>query len=101
MTLDVLIENQTDGHYTATLLAWPNYQAHGVTEAEAIARLRASLATRLGGSKLVQLELPDASESNPWLDLTDRLHTNPLLDEVDEAIARYRRELDAAEDAAA
>jgi predicted RNase H-like HicB family nuclease len=101
MALDVLIERLPDGHYTATLLSWPKYQAQGTSEAEAVARLRASLAARLAQGKLVQLDLPDAEANNPWLELADRLHDNPLLDEVDAAVSAYRRDLDTSEDAAA
>lgn len=68
MTLDALIESQRDRRYTATLLAWPTYQAHGTTEAEAVACLRASLSARLAEGKIVQRDVPGVSAGNPWRD---------------------------------
>ncbi len=41
------------------------------------------------------LDVELASAENPWLQIGERFKDNPLLDEVSESIAEYRRQLDA------
>jgi len=98
MTVDVLIEQLPSGEYSATLLGWPDTTAQGGTEEEALARLRQVAQERLQRGKVVTLDLAADEMANPWLDFAAHFRGNPLLDEVDEAIAAYRRELDAEQD---
>ena len=94
MTVSVLIEMLESGDYRATLLGWPESTAKGATEEEALSRLRESAQSRLANSKIVPLDLGVEITPNPWLQISERFRDNPLLDEVDAAIAEYRRQLD-------
>ncbi|MFN8540563.1 MAG: hypothetical protein U0232_24175 [Thermomicrobiales bacterium] len=50
---------------------------------------------RLQHGKVVTLDLATDTR-NPWLDFAARFRDSPLLDDLDEAIAADRRELNAA-----
>jgi predicted RNase H-like HicB family nuclease len=94
MTVNVLIEELDTGGYRATLLGWPDSTAKGATEEEALDRLREAAQARLERAKIVPLDLGVEVTPNPWLQISELFKGNPLLDEVDEAIAAHRRELD-------
>jgi hypothetical protein len=95
VTLDVLIETQPDGTVAATLLGWPDSTVHAATEAEALARVRQLLASRLASARIVPLEIDLSPTAHPWLALAQRFKDNPLLAEVVAAIAADRRDRDA------
>ena len=97
MTLDVLIETRPDGSFAATLLGWPDSTVHAATEAEALARVRQLLASRLASARIVPLEIDLSPLAHPWLALAHRFTDNPLLAEVVAAIAADRRDRDALE----
>lgn len=94
MTVNVLIEILDSGDYRATLLGWPDSTAKGATEEEALDRLREAAQSRLEKGKIVPLDLSVDVTHNPWLQISERFKDNPLLDDVDAAIAAYRRQLD-------
>jgi hypothetical protein len=96
MSVEVLIETLPTGGYRATLLGWPDTSAEGATEEEALTRLRQFARDRPQHGKVVTLDLATNTPPNPWLTFAARFRDTPLLDELDDAIAAYRRELDAA-----
>ena len=96
MTMYVLVENKSEGTYTASLIGWPAMSAQGRTEDEAMRALRRSLATQLKHAKIVPLNV---SEERPWLETAGMFKDDPLADELDAMIADYRRERDADEHA--
>jgi len=98
MTMYVLIENRSEGKYTASLIGWPAVAAQGESEDEALSQLRQSLTAQLRQVKIVPLDIDLVSAENPWLQIGERFKDNPLLDEVSESIAEYRRQLDARPD---
>jgi hypothetical protein len=68
--------------------------AEGVTEAEALANLKEAIQRRLAnGARLVPLELPSAE--HPWRPYAGTLKDDPLLHEWKEAMAEYRRQMEA------
>ena len=94
MTMYALIENKPDGKYIASLIGWPDVTAQGETEDEALAELRQSLTRHLKRRRIVPLEIDTSPSDNPWLELGEAFKDNPLLDEVTQSIAEYRRQLD-------
>jgi hypothetical protein len=96
MSVEVLIETLPTGGYSATLLGWPDTSAEGATEEEALNRVRQLARERLQHSKVVTLDLATDTPPNPWLTFAAAFRDNPLLDDLDEAIAAHRRDLDAA-----
>jgi len=91
MTMYVLIENEPEGEYTASVIGWPDITAQGGTEDEALSHLRGLLTTHLTHAKIVPLELP---AEPPWLQTAGMFKDEPFADELQELIAAYRRERD-------
>lgn len=96
MSVEALIEPLATGGYSATLLGWPETTAEGATEEEALDHLRRAIQERLQKGKVVTLDLATDAPPNPWLNFAAQFRDNPFLDELDEAIAAHRRDLDAA-----
>jgi predicted RNase H-like HicB family nuclease len=92
MTMYVLIENKPEGKVIASLLGWPDMTAQGNTEAEAVGSLRRSFTAHLREAKVIPLEL---DVERPWLQTAGMFKDDPFADELDAAIAKYRRERDA------
>ena len=99
MTVEVFIEQLPSGGYRATVLGSLGGTAEGATEQQALARLRQLTQDRLTQGKIVVLDLAQPAPTNPWLAMSERFCDDAMLDEVDEAIAAYRRELDEADEA--
>ena len=92
MTMYVLIENKPEGKYTASLIGWPDITAQGGTEAEAVSALRRSFSAHIRGAKVIPLDL---GVERSWLQTAGLFKDDPFADELDAAIAEYRRERDA------
>src|SRR3954451_21969369 len=92
MTMYVLIEQKPEGKYTASLIGWPAIEAQGESENEAVSQLRQSLTAQLRQARIVPLDIDLIATQNPWLQVGDQFKENPLLDEVSESIAEYRRQ---------
>lgn len=95
VTLNVLIENETEGHYTATVLGLPDCKAEGATRQQALTRLRDSAIARLAQAEIVPMAIETTDSIHPWLRLASKFKDNPLFDEVLAYMEAYRRELDA------
>ena len=66
--------------------------AQGSTEAEAVSLLRRSFTAYLREAKVIPIEL---DVERPWLQTAGMFKDDPFADELDAAIAEYRRERDA------
>lgn len=95
VTLNVLIENETEGHYTATVLGLPDCKAEGGTRQQALTRLRDSVIARLSKAEIVPMEIETTDSTHPWLRLAGKYKDDPQFDQVLAYIEAYRRELDA------
>lgn len=87
MTMYVLIENKPEGTITASLIGWPNIQAQGNTEDEAVRHLRSSLSARLKKAKVIPLEL---NMEQPWMQTAGLFINDSFADELNALIADYR-----------
>lgn len=68
MQHDVLLTKTAGNGYVARPLLWPEIVVSGENEADAIAQVRNALAAALDQSHVIQIELPEANETdNPWL----------------------------------
>lgn len=94
LTYDVLIENQPDGKFQATLIGLPDCQGFGNTETEAIEKLSQSLQHRLEAAKIVTLEIEIPKAEHPWMKFAGMFKDDPQFDEVLAYIESERRELD-------
>jgi hypothetical protein len=91
---DLLIEQQPDGTYQASILGWHNCSVTATTEQEAIAKIQAILTDRIANAKIIQVEAPPTQPviyHHPWMKFAERLSQNPLLDEVEQYITEERQ----------
>jgi 23S rRNA maturation-related 3'-5' exoribonuclease YhaM len=91
---DVLLEQQHDGTYQASVLGWNDCVAIADTEQEAVAKVQAALNDRIAKAKIIQVEAnPTQSIAyrHPWMKFAERLSQNPLLDEVEQYITAARQ----------
>ncbi len=97
MTYEVLVENEREQSYTATLLGWPKLSVSAGTREEALGKLRETLEQRLAKAEVVTIEVNLPREPNPWLRLAGVYQDHPLFDELLAEMEADRRELDAEE----
>jgi predicted RNase H-like HicB family nuclease len=90
MTYQVFLQHLADDGYKATPLAFPDCAVMGKTREEALANLKAALATRLAHGELVTLEVGEPT--HPWLKWFGMFRDDPTFDEFLQEIEAYRRE---------
>lgn len=98
MKIPILIEPISHERYRAT----GSEPFVGSVEAEtpdaALAKTRQLIDDRLAhGARIAIIDVP--SSADPWLDMAGIFHDDPFFDEWQQAIAEYRREVDANPDA--
>jgi hypothetical protein len=95
MDIPVLVEELPDRRFRARSGEPFGLTAEGATSDEALGNLdRLMRATLENGTRLMTVRLPAADE-NPWIAGAGCLKDDPLFDEWQEAIAEYRRKVDA------
>ena len=99
MTYEVLVENERERSYTATLLSGPRVSVSGATREEALEKLRETLERRLAKAEVVTIEVDAPRDSNPWVRLAGVYKDHPLFDDLLAEMEADRRELDADEEA--
>jgi predicted RNase H-like HicB family nuclease len=102
MTCQVWIQPRADRGYLATTLGWPRCEAQGTTREEALRNVQATVEDLLAKGEIVTLEVNPPrtrpmEQPNPWLERAGLFRDDPHWDEFQEAIADYRREVDARE----
>ncbi len=97
MTYDVLVENEQERSYTATLLGWPKLSVSGSTRDEALDELTRTLKRRLAKAEVVTIEVDLPREPNPWIRLAGVYKDHPMFDDLVAEMEADRRELDAEE----
>ncbi len=65
MTYDVLVEQEQEQTYTATLLGGPRLSVSAATREEAVGKLRYTLERRLAKAEVVTIEVDLPSKPNP------------------------------------
>ena len=102
MQYQVLVQNQTQNGFVASVIGIPGCDSEGRTKEEAVAAVKAALAEKLTQSELItiDMDLPSVSATeHPLLKHFGRFKDDPTFDDNLEEIAKYRRELDAEEEA--
>jgi hypothetical protein len=97
-TLSVLIENQRENEFLATVLGLPDCQARGQTCQEALDNVQKDIATRLSNAKIVSVEINPNGSVNPWIQYAGMFEEDPYFDELLEDIEADRRVLDVQRD---
>ena len=93
MQIPVLVERIDANGYRARGGEPLPLMAEGATEAEALAKLREMIESRIAaGAQLVQLEV--GTKQHPFDKFAGMWKDNPFLDDWVKAIEEYRREVD-------
>ena len=72
--------------------------AEGATRDMALQRLREMIDQRVAaGAEIISIDLPETKPDHPWLRYSGVFRDDPLLAEWKEAMAEYRREVEAAD----
>jgi predicted RNase H-like HicB family nuclease len=94
MQIPVLVERVKGNGYRARGKDPFTVSARGATRAEALAKLRAKIQTKLkNGTEIVGLEV--GPEPHPLAEFAGMFKDDPLFDDWQKAIAEYRRQVDA------
>jgi hypothetical protein len=97
MKLPVLIERVNNNGYRARSGEPLVLVAEGTTEEEALRKLNVAIQQKVNeGAKLVTVDV--GQEEQPWKGFRGWLRDDPMFDEWQEAIAEYRRQIDAGPD---
>ncbi len=94
MQYQVLIENNANQVYVASIIGMPDCVVEGQTKEEAIAKAKAALATRLARGEIVTIEIESSDIehfNNPWLKNFGRFQNDPTFDDFLAEIEANRR----------
>lgn len=92
----VLVE-QKEGGYTATVWGLPDCQIFATTREEALSQLHSLVSDRLQNVEIVTQQIEAPSSEHPLMKFAGMYKDNPLFDEVVANIEAYRHQLDVAE----
>lgn len=94
-TYQIIIESESDGTISATLLGWPECKATGKSQDEAVRNLGELVNARLAKAEIVSVKLKSNLSENPWIRLAGKYKDDPFYDDFLADMQAYRRELDA------
>ena len=103
MQYQVFVKNPTESRFMASVVGLPNVTADGVTEKEAIDKLKVILDAQFKNGKLVTIDINVPSESideksDPWLANIGIFQDDPTFDDFLVEVNNYRNEVDLIED---
>jgi predicted RNase H-like HicB family nuclease len=102
MQYQVFVQNPTDRTFMASVVGLPNLTANGITEQDAIDRLKGILDDQFKHGKLVMIDIDVPSErspekSDPWIANMGIFQDDPTFDDFLAEINTCRNEIDTAE----
>jgi predicted RNase H-like HicB family nuclease len=102
MQYQVFVQNPTDRTFMASVVGLPNLTANGITEQEAIDRLKSILDAQFKNGKLVTIDIDVPSDqspepSDPWIANMGIFQDDPTFDDFLAEVNTYRNEIDTAE----
>jgi predicted RNase H-like HicB family nuclease len=92
MEYQIFVKNQSDKHFTASVMGMPSIAVDGDTEAEAIANVKTALESQLATGKVVTISLQEPIEmdvkpktsslpvmpsQNPWIEFAGIFKDDP------------------------
>jgi predicted RNase H-like HicB family nuclease len=90
MRYTILLEQHPDGTYEASVPAMPHITEHGESRAAALTAIEQAIRTKLRNVELVDLEIPAASSTNPWLETAGMFADDPDLESITKEIYAAR-----------
>jgi predicted RNase H-like HicB family nuclease len=102
MQYQIFVQNPTDRTFMASVVGLPNLTANGITEKEAIDRLKNILDAQFKNGKLVKIDIDVPSDrssekSDPWIANMGIFQDDPTFDDFLVEVNTYRNEIDTAE----
>jgi predicted RNase H-like HicB family nuclease len=102
MQYQVFVQNPTDQTFMASVVGLPNVTANGITEKEAIDRLKGILNSQFKNGKLVTIDIDVPSEklsekSDPWITNAGIFKDDPTFDDFLSEMEAYRNEVNSTE----
>lgn len=98
MRISILIEPVPGNGYRAMGGEPLGLVAEGATRDMALQKLRELIDKRVAaGAEIISIDLPETKIDHPWLHYWGMFRDDPLLPEWKEAMAEYRREVEAAD----
>jgi predicted RNase H-like HicB family nuclease len=99
MQYQVLVQNPADHTFMASVFGLPEMAATGVTEKEAIGKLKGILDAQFKNGKIVTIDinLPEETsleKGDPWIDNIGIFQDDPTFDEFLTEVSTYRNEID-------
>ena len=92
MQYPVVVRTDSPDRYIAEPVGISELRVEAASESEALEQVGHALNEWLRSARLVQVDLPDHGESNPWLDSFGRSADDPLFEAFQEEMARARAE---------
>jgi hypothetical protein len=81
MQYPVIVRSESEDRYTAQPPGMPESSATAATEVDARKQVSQALSRWLASAKVVTVDVPTTSHSNPWLDSVGRSADDPDFDE--------------------
>jgi predicted RNase H-like HicB family nuclease len=110
MQYQVFVQNLTERTFMASVVGLPNLTANGITEKEAIDRLKGILDAQFKNGKLVTIYVPQryandidvpsdrsSETSDPWIANMGIFQDDPTFDDFLAEVNTYRNSIDTAE----
>jgi predicted RNase H-like HicB family nuclease len=97
MQYQVFVQNSAEQHFLAAIVGVPDVTAEGQTEAEAIAKAKTALESKLAMGKLVTIEIETQNlepEDDPWIKHMGIFTNDPTFDDFLQEVAAYRQQVD-------
>jgi predicted RNase H-like HicB family nuclease len=100
MQYQIFVQSHAEQGFVASVVGMPNVSVEGVTEDEAIAKVKIALESQLALGKLVTIEVADQAieqDSDPWLKNMGIFADDPTFDDFLREVTAYRQQVDAQE----
>lgn len=94
MKIAAFIERTSGNGYRAFSTSPADVEADGTTREQAVERLRATLQQRLAQLEVVEVDVTARVEPHPWLAIAGSWKDRPGIDEFEQAVRDYRRQVD-------
>jgi predicted RNase H-like HicB family nuclease len=95
LTYSVIIEQEKEGKYKATIWGLADCQATGNTKEAALTNINQLLTARLKNAEIVVQEMALPKSENPWVKFAGMYKDNPLFNDMVSEMEAYRSEVDA------
>lgn len=92
MHCTVIVRPESGNRFVACPLGLPQLETTAASEAEAVEQVKHKLDQWMNGARIVEVDVPTG---NPWLDTAGRSANDPLFEEYQAEIKRYRAAIDA------